>query len=932
MKRLLFSFVICAGFLTACVDKNEEVDEETKPEWLGGSIYEELQNADQTKLTGTFSTYLRLVDDLGYGEVLSRTGSKTVFPANDEAFERFFNSDNSFGVRSYDDLTDSQKKMLLYYSMLDNALLTSMLSGVSNSGGTVDKGMSIKHTTTLSVTDSLQSILLPSQYYANNSEWTRFDKSGINVVGDATQPMMVHFTRDYMLTNGLTTTGSGSDFSIITGEEYDGRSTYIFRNKVINGDVTCQNGYVHQVQDVIDPPGNMAQLLRKTAETSLFSRMLDRYAVPVYNGSVTTSYLDWAEQNNVAYRPDSIFEIRYLSSNSQGSVFNNSNKAGTESMLPFDPGWNEYYISSNNTYADHVTDIAAMFVPDDDAVKDYFINGTGKAILDEYGTLKTTGVPVSEENLIENIDMIPQSIITPILSNLMKESFAMSVPSMFASITDDVGDFMGMKLDYVKQLADGTYDIKIANNGVIYVLNTMIAPTSYQAVSSPAKFKSELSTIGFVINNSSSDALTLNLDYYAYLQTMTSNFALFLPTDEAFRIGYVDPASLKHEQPIAVKYYRIAKSPYLAASTWEYDPVTNTVGDSIGVMATTGTELEAIRAQLTDLINYCTVVLNSSDNSQSSLSENNFYKTKHGGAIKVSGDRVGGTVAGGMQLYDGMPASTLLDKSTAKNGTSYQVDRLIHGPVQSVYAVLQSTPQFSEFFDFCQGFDNDNLMEWAGISAEQDPNTKITPIDAYKVFYSNDNKCLDNNIKFFNTYNYTVYAPNNDAMAKAYKQGLPTWDEVRALWDEGANESEADKAAAKAKIDIMRQFARYHFQKNSIYADKQVEGGSYTTFLTDDLGISQKIDVSGGDCKLVVTDLGGQAHTIQASATGDPIDSKVVNRMTRDFVLNDVRTKASYMTTSSFAVVHEITSPFYFNASGDFSKGFVSDASSAKKH
>ncbi len=942
MKRFIFCFsLICTGMLTtSCVDKNEEVDEESRPSWLGGSIYDELKNPDQTKLTGTFSTYLRLVDDLGYREVLSRTGSKTVFPANDEAFERFFGSDNSFGVKSYGELSVSQKKMLLYYSMLDNAMLTGMLSGVNNGNDGVDKGVAVKHSTSLSVIDSLQEMLLPSQVYKNNPEWTRFDRNGITVVGDATQPMMVHFTRDYMLTSGLTTSGAESDFSILTGEEYDGKSAYIFRNKVINADVTCQNGYVHQVDNVIDPPGNMAQLLRKTPETSIFSRMLDRYAVPVYNRKVTESYLDWAEQNNVSYRPDSIFEIRYMSNNSQGAIFNNSNKAEAGGLLPYDPGWNGYYISSaTSLYSDRVTDLAAMFVPDDEAMKTYFLKGSGKSILDEYGTLKTTGVPVSEENLLENIDMIPISIVTPILSNLMKEAFVTSVPSVFSTITDDVGDFMGMTLDYVKK-TDDRYDIKIANNGVIYVLKEMVAPTSYDAVSAPAKFKSNLSVVNYIITNSSSDPLTLNLDYYAYLQTMTSNFGLFLPTNDAFRKGYIDPTSLKTGTPVAIRYYRIPRSPYIAASKWKYDVETNTITDSIGVYTTQGNDLEAIRAQLSDIINYNTIVLNSSDNAQSTLGENNFYKTKHGGVVKISGgDVVGGTVGSGLQLNDGVESPKIIERSDNKNGTSYQIDGLIQGPVRSVYSVLNDNPQFSDFLNMCIGFDDADLMAWAGISSEPDPETKITPIDAYRVFSNFETKCLDNNVSFFNTYNYTVYAPNNDAMKLAHDNGLPTWDDIRGIMypdgeDGEPSDNPADIEKAKKMIDVMKQFVRYHFQKNSVYADKSVEARAYSTFLTDNLGISLNINVAhgSGDCSLDVTDLGGFVHHIVASPTGDPVDDKIVNYMTRDMLFGASRTGASYVETSSFAVVHELTEPFYFNSSRNFSNGFTPKASSPKRH
>ena len=79
MKKLYFCVSLAlAGWMTSCVDKNEEVDADSKPEWLGASIYAELQNPNQNALTGTFNYYLRLVNDLDYAETLNKTGSKTV--------------------------------------------------------------------------------------------------------------------------------------------------------------------------------------------------------------------------------------------------------------------------------------------------------------------------------------------------------------------------------------------------------------------------------------------------------------------------------------------------------------------------------------------------------------------------------------------------------------------------------------------------------------------------------------------------------------------------------------------------------------------------------------------------------------------------------------------------------------------------------------
>ena len=109
------------GITYSCSD-DYDLDE-TRPSFLGQSIYDELKNRQDRK----FTTVIRLIDDLDYKDVLSKTGSKTLFDADDDAYSQFF-ANNSWGVSRYEDLSKSQKKLLLYGSMLDNAYVLEMLS------------------------------------------------------------------------------------------------------------------------------------------------------------------------------------------------------------------------------------------------------------------------------------------------------------------------------------------------------------------------------------------------------------------------------------------------------------------------------------------------------------------------------------------------------------------------------------------------------------------------------------------------------------------------------------------------------------------------------------------------------------------------------------------------------------------------------------
>ena len=884
------------------------MDSDRKPASLGGSIYEELKNPNQDHLTGTFNTYLRLVDDLNYSSTLSRTGSETVFPANDEAFERFFQS-NKWGVSRYEELSTSQKKLLLYSSMIDNALLVGMLSNVSGGTDGITSGLGLKHPTSVSVIDSISHYYDPTQMPANNSWWTKYFKTGIDVVCDNTRPMMVHFTREQMVNNNITTIGDNSDFSILTGEAYDEASkpAYIFNDRIINRDITCMNGYIQQLQDVLLPPGNMAQVLRDENETSIFSRMVDYFAAPYYDAATTNQYNDWAIANNAPLK-DSIFQVRYLSSRSQNAslvVDPSGNTMGQGRYLSYDPGWNQYYPAHANTSSiDYsITDMGAMFVPCDAAIKKYFLpGGSGAFLIDIYGTKDNT-----EANLLENLDSMyvknPQ-VISAFIKNLQKNSFVETVPSKFESIINDASENMGMNISYLKQNSDGKYDIKIANNGVIYILNDMIAPDEYQAVLAPASSYPDMRIMNWAIQ----DRKYLGVDFKFYLLAMSANYAFFIPEDEAFNAYYIDPTSLGHQKPEVLHfYYNEKKNPVVRCDRYYYDVATGTLGDRIGEVA----DITQRSSQLVDILNYHTVLMESGE----TFGKNKYYKTKHGGEICLQGiGEAGSSIVSGAQIDNGAAPSVIKAVYNEKNGTAFRVSNIIQAPQNSVAKTLKNNDQFSEFYEACAGFSATDILKWAGISDETN-SFGTTEQDQYIIFTSTygtgknaiKKACLDENVKMFNTYNYTLYAPDNAAMEEAYANGLPRWSNIQALFEEYGDEAPDNvRAEVLEQIKAIKEFVRYHFQSISLYADKTVEGGTYQTLATNELGLAREVKVSGGNDKIVVTDGAGIQHIVDANAAG-----MVANAMARDYWFNSSALSATAITTSSFCAVHEISKPFY---------------------
>lgn len=976
MKKFFFCIsLVLTGMMTSCIDKYEEVDADSRPSWLGGSIYAELKNpSEHGLLTGTFTNYLRLIDDLGYDEVLARTGSKTVFPANDEAFERFFKS-NDWGVSSYEQLTDVQKKVLLYGSMIDNTMLLDMLPNVSNNTTEPMRGYGLRHFTNMSVIDSIQFVpgsgneeVRPESMPAFNSYWKKFWQDGVYVVRDNTQPQMVHLTREYMINNGITTLGDQSDYAILTGKPFTDGTASIFNNRVEKGDVTCQNGYIHQMEDVMVPPGNMAQVLRQKDNTKLFSRMVDYYCAPYLDEVTTTRYHDWyEEQVKAGYdmagvpNPEKIYQVRYMSTNSQDATLQETDdkqmRSGQE-LLKFDPGWNNYYPqpATKRVGIDYPSmDMGAIFAPSDDAVKKFFLpGGIGAYFIDIYGDKPNTA-----DNIEENLDSLQSKkaqILTAFVNLMMQKSFASSVPSKFETLTTDASENLGMNVGLLAHKDDGKYDITIANNGAVYVINEMIVPDEYQSVMAPASVYTDMRVMDWMIKDGVKNGDFLQVDFKYYLLAMSANYAFFIPSDDAFDLYYLDPTSLGHlkngvagtQQADVLHFFfdeKATRQPYIGCNRHHIDLETGEIDPE----GTPVTSIREVKTQLVDILNYHTLVLGEGETLGSN--GNHFYKTKHGGVVYVNGNDVNGTILSGGQMErpDMFPAPKITRVFNEKNGVAYKLDRVIQGPTASVYSVVNGNTQFSKFREACMGFNNSNILEWAGIKKTSDTPGMPSPQDAYTIFTHTINSvsfaCQDYNVKLFNTYNYTLFAPDNTAMAQAEANGLPTWTEIQNLYKKWHNntgddeevtggdddeqtvsaEEQADIVKAYEMIRTLRDFVRIHFMTGSVYADQVVEGNRYSSLNTDANGLPDE---------LVVSQNAAGTFTVTNEKAGISIDingndqSKVVNKMTRDIwlgktVASGEKTKetaaskedATAIFTSSFCAVHQISKPLYGDAS-----------------
>jgi len=645
---------ICIGLLSC---SGYDLDKIT-PSWLKSNIYDYLSTEGTGD--GKYTNFVKLIDDLGYKDVLAKTGSKTLFVANDSAFNRFY-ANNAWSVKSYSGLSVAQKKMLLYGAMINNSFQIDMLS--STTGPVL--GDCMRRLTASSVYDSVPLINLSEM--PDNPYWTFYRNNSRNIVcmKDMTISPMIHFIEGFLSTKAIT--NDDCDFL------FNYKTTRQPGDACINGDIVetknikCSNGFVNKMTDVMTPLNNMAEAIRVDPNMSEYSKFVERFCAPYYSQTATDNY---NRLNGTTV--DSVYQKRYFSLRSQGGQPLDLTPVGgaVNGQLKFDPGWNTYYsstVSSTATTTAMQEDMGVMLVPTNAALDNWWNNQGGKVLKNYYHTK----------------DNVPDNVITKLINNNMLNSFVISVPSKFSQdVLDDASNVMG--------LTKGDIDsVILCNNGAIYMTNKVFSPTAYSSVSFPALINDNMNILYWGIDQ---------LEYYAYLNSMDSYYSFFIPDNNAL-LQYIDPVSFGMPTTHIFRFYYNAAAKTTSAKVWasiyNYDTTTETVLDSVGT-ATSAQILDRMK----DILDYHIIVGNVEDG-------NTYYKTKGGGTIKVSNAGAGNmTVSGGYEIENGdtRKVSDIYDESASGNGKTYILD---DGPMltsrKSVYDILNGHPEFSEFLNLLQG-------------------------------------------------------------------------------------------------------------------------------------------------------------------------------------------------------------------------------------
>lgn len=942
----------------------------TMPANLGSSIYKFLQEEG-------FDTYVRLIDDLDYKDVLAKTGSKTLFVADEAAVQRFYESGvfkkaDGSNVTCYEDLSLAQKKMILRGSMLDNVYQAAALS--TTEGPTIGRTMRREASNTVYDTMPVMTANdMPIQKLSTSGAdyWKNYRREGKSITtfaGDMTQKPMVLFTPKFMEMNKITdddfdflfNLGIYSD-STISKPSADPSDVTVNGVKIIEPNKRCFNGFVHVTEDVIYSLPNMSDYLNKTEGVEVYNALLQRFSVLEYVGNDVMNELRRLTGNQDL---DSVYEYKFFSDRNSGFTYEYSNGnlktydgvMYTGKKLRFDPAWNAYFVKPLGSVTEEVAmqqDMAVMLVPTNEAMRKWWEDpdGGGYVMKKNFGTFDGVPTDGSAEQLIADMQGLPDDVVLELLINNQLSSLVGSVPSKFDVVLDDARDPMGINTEDVDKVA-------MCCNGAIYFTNTVFSPAAYRAVSYPALVDDRLEIINWAIDKYRFDD---------YLKSMSVTYSFFIPAVQESnrpelngKLMHINPLSFGKTEKnelgevigeVAVFSYDKTNtlSTPVTADLYKYNFATGEIGELVEERIMD----DAVESILSDLLDYHIVI-----GSVEETSEYEYFQTKGRGTVKVG--REGGEIKriyGGYDLdKDNSQAANVLErydmKTTSKgNGIAYIIDRPIQTSRRSVYDVLSDSvnyPVFNEFY---------KLM-LAATSADGKERIFETVIDNYAIGSAR-------NISLFNTYHYTIYVPTNESILEAMKEGKimspdsienfrkryddmldevdrlegPFPEQAEALMEQYVHDMEEySKEATGAVVadydhnkhcnylgEKILDFVKYHIQDNSIYINGEfkmdqddIDAGKdrktfSTAYLNKDnnqfMTLSLKADANG----IYIKD--AKNNEVTVSKEIGKSGKALYNIMCREYVYDVAPEDIASLTklyTSSYAVIHQIDKPLEY--------------------
>lgn len=479
MRRAHIFLLAAAGILllTCCEPKqNSKYD---RPEWLAGKVYTQL--LDQPDL----STFARCVELTGYDTIINRSGSYTIFAPNNEAFTRWFQDNPQYA--DVEDIPLDLLNEIVKFHIVQNPWSKVQLRSLDVYGwiDTLDlnnnKPRGFKRQTLLLDKNRKLGIEPQSGTGANIKIVDTTQTNWHRIVATDSRKYAPIFYKEYLDIYDL----KESDYEFYFDRTVDNsQDIYFAGGKIIGEEVFAENGFVYQIDRVIDPLPNAYQILENGISNKHYDKFLDLLNLfPNFQYDQEKTYDQPGADQGLEV--DSLFDLTYPE-----LAFDILNEKTT-------PPTGTYGLPSNVTIRYHHGVFAPTNAAFDQFVNNYFAGST------HWGTLENA--PVIIKRIVANTHLSSTSVYP----------------------TDFENGFYNGEDDIVQFSASDIVEKQFGSNSTFIGLSNAVVPRVFKSVAGPVYLLKNYSKPMYAIEDAGllSALKRRNENYLFYVENNTNTSA-----------------------------------------------------------------------------------------------------------------------------------------------------------------------------------------------------------------------------------------------------------------------------------------------------------------------------------------------------------------------------------------------------------------------
>ncbi len=260
-----------AATLGSCKDHMAEYYE--RPDWIKGNNYEVLEK------TGRHSIFLKAIDMAGYHDLVDGKGIVTVMAPDDEAFDSYF---AKHGVTCLEDMDSTEVEKLVAFHLMYYAYNADKLNNFRPEEGD-------------DVTDE-EKMVYAGMYYKhrtyskdpNSVDWDRKGERDVTIYHH--ERFLPSFSENYFTTKQIDAAKNYRYFFPETEWNPTGIGFNVANAAVSKGNQITSNGFVHEIDHVLEPLNTIYDELNNDSSFSQFLSLYKQYESFTYDAELSKEY------------------------------------------------------------------------------------------------------------------------------------------------------------------------------------------------------------------------------------------------------------------------------------------------------------------------------------------------------------------------------------------------------------------------------------------------------------------------------------------------------------------------------------------------------------------------------------------------------------------------------------------------------------------